>query len=111
MNKGENFILLQGYIFKPEYRLVGKNDYPMYTASLGIPMDDTGKYQFIRISAWFKLADRFNDLKVKTLIKLHGHIENGSYMASCPQCKFSSKRYTTDIIVDDFIILGEAIDD
>lgn len=106
MIEGENFCILQGILFYPTYKIVGDN-WGMYRASLGIPIPGDTRYQFVRVLAWGKLADSLNELNEKAYVKIHGHIENGSYMAPCKQCSYLEKRYTTDIVIDNFITLEE----
>ena len=103
--EGENFCILIGKIYNPTYKVVGVNDSPMFKASLGIPTAEKKGYQFIRITAWYGIAEALNEVDSNTFIKIHGHIENGSYNAPCKYCQSLDKKYTVDIIVDNFIQL------
>jgi len=103
--EGENFFIGIGRIFNPTFKLVGAGDYAMFKASLGIPTAERKGYQFIRITAWYGIAEALNEVDSNTFIKIHGHIENGSYNAPCKYCQSLDKKYTTDVIVDNFITL------
>ena len=103
--EGENFVIAQGRIFNPIYKLVGMNNYPMFKASLGIPTAERKGYQFIRVTAWYDIAEALSEINSDTFIKIHGHIENSSYNAPCRFCQSLDKKYSTDVIIDNFTIL------
>jgi len=101
MSDGENFVSLQGYIVYPSYKEVGDSNTSLLKGKLQIPID--GRSQQIKISAWGTIAEALNELPSKTLIRIHGHIEESSYDSPCKFCKGREKKYWTEVIVDNFI--------
>lgn len=103
MYEGENFVSLKGYLIYPNFKEVGDSNYSLLKGKLNIPIN--GHSQQIKISAWGNVADALNSLSTKSLIHIHGHIEESSYDSACRFCKGKEKKYWTEIVIDNFILI------
>jgi len=103
--RGENFVILMGKITYPSFKELDNDNY-MFKAKLAIPSpDDCGLFQYIKIGAWGNLAEALSVLPKDSYVRIHGHIEESSYDGQCRYCKGSDKKYWTEIIVDNFILI------
>lgn len=106
--EGRNFVELQGKIMWPTIKTVGNNNYKLFKSKLAIPIEGRdGKFQYLKIAAWQATAEALADLTDETFIKLHGHIEERSYEGKCKSCDTSEKKYWTEVVVDNFIIVQD----
>ena len=102
--EGENFVSLKGTIQWPEFKTVGQNDTPLFKGKLAIPFGED-KSQFLKIAAWKNIAEALSVLPKDSYIHIHGHIEERSYDGACKHCKGIEKKYWTEVIVDNFVVL------
>lgn len=102
--EGENFVSLVGKLTKVNYKLVGEGEYPMLKAVLAIPTSD-GNNQYIKVCAWYGLAEALNEVDSKAFIKVHGHIEESSFNSKCRLCGGSDKKYWTEVVISNFVVL------
>lgn len=103
MSVGENFVSLKGTIQWPEFKNVGANNTPLFKGKLAIPIND--KAQYVKIAAWNGIAEALKDVNKDATIHIHGHIEERSYDGTCKHCKGQDKKYWTEVIVDNFVVL------
>lgn len=101
--QGENFVSLKGTLQWPEFKTVGEYNTSMLQGKLVIPIED--KKQYIKIKAWRELADSLRDVPEGTFIHIHGHIEERSYDGLCKHCRGQEKKYWTDVVIDNFVVL------
>ena len=101
---GENFVILVGKITYPNFKELDNNNY-MFKAKLAIPSPDGEGYQYVKIGAWGGLAEDLGILSEGTYVRIHGHIEESSYKAECKQCKWPEKKFWTEVMVDNFVIM------
>lgn len=101
---GENFVHMAGFIKYPKYTIVGQHNSPMFKGSLAIPAN--GAYQYIKVAAWYDMAEALSEVDANTFIKIHGHIEESSYEGACKNCGTKEKKYWTEVIIDNFIIIN-----
>lgn len=99
---GENFVTLVGKVTRPNFKLVGQNNIPLFKGSLSIPTVK-GSNQFIKVAAWGELAEALKDVSSQVMIKVHGHIEESSYDGKCRHCQGPEKKYWTEVVIDNFI--------
>ena len=103
---GENFVLLVGKITYPKFKELEGGGY-MFKAKLAIPVpENNGTYQYIKIGAWGDKAEALGELRSGTYIRMHGHIEESSYDSECRYCQGPEKKYWTEIVVDNFIMVS-----
>ena len=102
---GENFVILVGKITYPSSKELDNNNY-MFKAKLAVPSPDGDGYQYVKIGAWGDTAEFLSVLPKNTYIRMHGHIEESSYKAECRHCKGPEVKYWTEVIVDNFIVIG-----
>lgn len=100
MDEGENFVSLKGRIVYPSFKEVGDNNTALLKGKLQIPISD--RAQQVKVSAWGAVAEALSELPSKTLIHIHGHIEESSYDAACKFCKGREKKYWTEVVIDNF---------
>ena len=100
---GENFVSLKGQIQWPELKTVGQNNSSLFKGKLVIPIDD--KVQYLKIAAWNSIADGLAEVKNGEFVHIHGHVEERSYDGACKHCKAKEKKYWTEIVVDNFVVL------
>lgn len=99
---GENFVILIGKIAAPKYKEFDGGG-KILNGKIAIPIN--GDTQYIKFSAWNTLAEDMYALKRGTFVKIHGHIEERSYDGKCRHCGGSSKKFWTEVVVDNFTIL------
>jgi len=105
---GENFVTLVGKVTRPNFKIVGQNNTPLFKGSLSIPTArDTN--QFLKIAAWGELAEALKDISPEAILKCHGHIEESSYDGKCRHCQGPEKKYWTEVIIDNFIIVEDEV--
>jgi len=102
---GENFVSLKGQIKWPELRVVGERNSKLFKGKLVIPIED--KSQYLKIAAWNSIAEGLADVSPNAFVHIHGHVEESSYNGSCKHCKAPEKKYWTEVVVDNFTVLGE----
>jgi len=100
---GENFVSLKGKIQWPELKTVGQNNSSLFKGKLVIPIDD--KSQYLKIAAWNELAEGLAEVGKDDFVHIHGHIEERSYDGKCKQCNAPEKKYWTEVVVDNFVVL------
>lgn len=105
--EGKNFVELQGKIMWPTLRTVG-NNYKLFKSKIAIPIEGhDGKFQYLKIAAWNATAEAIGELAEESFIKIHGHIEERSYDGKCKECGGSEKKYWTEVVVDNFIVVND----
>lgn len=105
--EGMNYVKLKGRISRPRSKLIGQYNSLVFNASLAIPAPYPQKgTQYIKISS-FNMADELAKLPEGTFIQLEGHIEERFYSGSCRHCGGYEKKYWTEVVVDNFVVLGE----
>jgi hypothetical protein len=92
----ENFVSLEGPIVNPNFRKVS-DDVSLFK----------GKVAGVNIIAWRNYADTLSDVPIGVPVKIHGHIEEKSYDSKCYHCGGYIKKYWTDVVVDNFMIVSE----
>lgn len=103
--EGKNFVELQGKLMWPEIRTVGDN-YRLFKSKLAIPVEGSDdRFQYLKIAAWQSTAEALGELSAETFIKLHGHIEERRYDGKCKHCGEAERKYWTEVVVDNFILL------
>ena len=102
--EGENFVILKGKISYPSLKTVGVNNTSLFKASVGVPMNDPGKFQYVKVAAWRSVAESLGELPQGTFIKAHGHIEERSYDGKCKHCGGYDKKFWTEVIIDSFTV-------
>lgn len=100
---GENFVSLKGVIQWPELKTVGEKNTSLFKGKLSIPID--GKSQYLKIAAWNNIAEGLNDVPKDAFVHIHGHIEERSYDGACKHCNGPEKKYWTEVVVDNFVVL------
>ena len=106
--EGENFVSMIGKLMWPELKTVGEAGSKLFKAKIAIPipnLDD--KFQYIKIAAWNATAEALDELAKNKFIKMHGHIEERSYDGKCKHCGGAEKKYWTEVVVDNFIVLED----
>jgi hypothetical protein len=100
--QGDNFVQLVGKITYPQLKSVGEKNTPLFNAKLAVPIVNSEKFQYVKISAWGNNAAGMNALGENTFVKVHGHIEERSYDGKCKSCGGTEKKYWTSVVVDNF---------
>lgn len=106
---GENFVQLQGTISWPSFKQVGQNNTWLFKGSLAIPTVK-GNNQYVKIAAWADIAEALATVDPKATIKVQGHIEESSYEGKCKHCGGPDKKYWTEVVIDNFIIVPNSED-
>jgi hypothetical protein len=101
--EGENFVSLKGTIQWPELRTVGQNNIPKFSGKLVVPIGD--KSQFLKIAGWREIAEGLNAVPEDAFIHIHGHVEERSYDGKCKHCGGADKKFWTEVVVDNFVVL------
>jgi len=105
--EGMNYVKLKGRIKRPRTKIVGQYNSLVFNGTLAIPAPyPQSGTQYIKISS-FNMAEDLGRLPEGTFIELEGHIEERFYSASCRHCGAYEKKYWTEVVVDNFVVLGE----
>ena len=102
--EGTNFVELVGQIRWPQLKTVGEGQHKLFKSKLAIPVSDD-RFQYLKIAAWRGVAEALNALAEDSFIKVHGHIEERSYDGKCKGCGGAEKKYWTEVVVDNFIVV------
>lgn len=102
--RGENFVCLVGKLTYPNFKIVGSGN-KLFKARVAIPI--SGKQQYVKVGAWGSLAEALNDVPKDAFVKIHGHIEESSFDGKCRHCGGFDKKYWTEVLVDNFIVINE----
>ena len=103
---GENFVSLTGKIEYPKLKTVGVNNNKLLNGRLAIPTE-RGNNQYIKIAAWGTTAEALAEVGKDLFVKVHGHIEERSYDGKCRHCGGFEKKYWTNVVVDNFVVVEE----
>ncbi len=106
---GENFVTLVGTVSRGTYKEVGQFNTGLFKGSMAIPTVK-GTNQYLKIAAWADMAEALRDTDSSATIKVHGHIEESSYDGKCRHCQGPEKKYWTEVIVDNFMIVPEGVE-
>lgn len=101
--EGENFVSLKGKVLNLNLKIVGDFNSKLVNGKISIPIN--GKAQYIKISAWGDIAEELSILPKNNFVKIHGHIEERSYDGNCRHCNGLEKKYWTEVVVDNFVVL------
>ena len=103
MIKGENFVSLKGKVLNLNLKTVGMGNSKLVSGKISLPIN--GKAQYIKISAWGSIAEELSALPKNNFVHIHGHIEERSYDGNCRHCNGSEKKYWTEVVVDNFVVI------
>lgn len=110
--KGMNSVRMRGYLSWPKLSVTGKG-YPKFTAKIAVPItyqsggEDRESKVFHNICAWGPAAEALGDMLDNTPIEIEGILNTRSYDSPCKGCGVTSKKYWTEIQVNNFIIVNE----
>ena len=102
---GENFVSLKGTLTNTSYRTVGQYNSRLFKAKFVVPGGE--RNQYLKVAAWNEVADALNEVGEDVFIHAHGHIEERSYDGACKHCKGQEKRYWTEVVIGNFMVLAE----
>ena len=103
--QGENYVILQGRIERPDLKKVGQNNTSLFSGTINIPTQTEGRSQYIKLAGWGAVAEALAEVPSNVFVKLQGHIEERSYDGKCKHCGGFDKKYWTNVVVDTFIVL------
>lgn len=110
--QGENFVKLRGYLANPKFTYTG-NGYPKFSGRLAVPIQYTKNGEqietriFFKIAAWNDYAEALNELVEGVPLEINGHLSDRSYDGVCKSCGAPEKKYWSEVIVDNFIVVVE----
>ena len=103
--EGRNFVELVGQIRWPELNYT-VNGNARYKAKIAVPFktkEGELKHEFHSVVAWGNIAEDISQLAEDTKVKVHGRINSRSFMGKCPHCQGETKRYWTEVVIDNFV--------
>lgn len=103
MGNGENYVKLVGTIAYPSLKEVGDRSF-LFKGKVCIPI--RGSFQYVKIAAWGNLAEALNEVSSKETVSVLGHIEERSYSSACRHCGGPDKKFWTEVVVDNFVIIN-----
>jgi single-stranded DNA-binding protein len=109
---GNNYVKLVGFLKYPQLRET-RNGFAQYQAKVAVPFvyrdretqEEKQGHKYIKISAWRDLAQQLGDLPEDTLVTVHGQYNERSYDGNCKHCGTVEKKYWTDVLVDNFVVM------
>ena len=103
--EGKDFVELVGKIRNSSIKMVGDYNSWLFKGTLAIPAPGSNSsYQFLKISS-FKCAESLGELSNNTFVKINGHIEERYYDGQCRHCGGSERKYWTEVVIDNFIVI------
>lgn len=109
---GNNFVELVGLLKYPQlketrngnFQFQGKVAIPFFFKDRETQEEKTGN-KYVKISAWGELAQELGSLREDTPVKVHGVVNERSYDGNCKHCGTAEKKYWTDVLVDNFVVV------
>lgn len=106
--EGENFVSLVGKIVWPEFKTVGEKSSKLFKSKIAIPIANVpDKFQYIKVAGWNAMAEALNEVGKDQFVKIHGHIEERSYGGKCKHCGGADRKYWTEVVIDNFIVMED----
>lgn len=109
---GMNVVKMRGYISWPKLSVTAKG-YPKYTAKIAIPVtyqsagEEKQGTSYHNICAWGPVAEALGDMLEKTPVEIEGTLNSRNYDSPCQSCQTPTKKYWTEVQVNNFIIVNE----
>lgn len=111
---GNNFVELVGFLANPQLRET-RNGNLNFQGKVAVPSffkdKATGEQKegnkYIKISAWGELAQELAAVPENSPVKVHGVFNERSYNSNCKSCGAEEKKYWTDVLVNNFLVVGE----
>ena len=103
--EGDNFVILKGKIHSYDVKTVGDHNSILFKGKLAIPIN--GRVQYMKIASWGSTAEALGEVPKGSFIHIHGHIEESSFNGKCRHCGGPEKKYWTEVLVDNFVIMDE----
>jgi len=110
--EGKNFVELVGKMRYPEVKEIGAG-FCKFSGKLRVPAEyffDDGTVvktdTDIKLVAWFELAEALGAVTPGATVKIHGNLQERSYSGSCNSCGAKQKKYWTDVLVTNFVVLN-----
>ena len=80
----------------------------LFKCKLAIPAPPSGNdTQYVGVSVWGDKAEQLEDIPEGVYIKVQGHLEKHSFKTNCRYCNGPTTVYWTDVVIDNFITVGE----
>lgn len=110
---GNNFVELVGFLNGAQLKETRNGNYH-FQGKVAVPFaykdKQTGEQKegskYIKISAWGDLAQELSTVSEGASVKVHGVFNERSYDSSCKSCGSPEKKYWTDVLVNNFVIVG-----
>jgi single-stranded DNA-binding protein len=110
---GNNFVELVGFLNNPQLKETRNGNYH-FQGKVAVPFsykdkatgDQKEGSKYIKISAWGDLAQELSSVSDGASVKVHGVFNERSYDGSCKSCGTPEKKYWTDVLVNNFVIVG-----
>lgn len=111
---GNNFVELVGFLKYPQLRETRNGNFH-FQGKVAVPFSYTDRQtkelkegsKYVKISAWGDLAQDLSNLAEDTPLKVHGLFNERSYDGSCKSCGAAEKKYWTDVLVNNYVVMGE----
>lgn len=88
------------------------NDYPRLKAKLEVHVsydfgvfDETITSSFIKIVAWGDLAESLYDVEEGARVLVTGVLQEKEYIGKCNHCGANQKKYWSDVLVTNFVLV------
>ena len=110
--EGNNFVELVGFLKYPNLRETRNGNFH-FQGKIAVPTVYTDREtkekkegaKYIKISAWGDLAQELAGLREDTPLKVHGIFNERSYDGNCKSCSTPEKKYWTDVLVNNYVII------
>lgn len=109
---GMNSVVMTGFIRNTKYVEV-REDLYKFTAKIELPVviDNGSEHKEFSISyfiiSWGDVAESMKELVEGTPIKISGKLNVRSYDSKCNACGAPVRKYWTDIVVNNFVIITD----
>lgn len=112
--EGNNFVELSGFMKYPELKETRNGNFH-FQGKVAIPFSykdrQTGEQKdgnrYVKVSAWGDLAQDLGGVNDGTPVRVQGTFNERSYDGACKSCAAPEKKYWTDVLLNNFVVVEE----
>lgn len=110
---GRNFVEIQGEMSYIKFSYIG-DGVPKFSGKVGVPIKHTSRdgaeYEsktYIKVVAYGTMASALvaEGICDGMWVRIQGNIQEHSYESKCSSCEAPSRRYWTEVLINNFIVV------
>lgn len=111
--EGVNVVELQGFLKYKQIKETSNNNF-LFSGKVAVPAtyfdkqtkSNKSTFKYVKISAWGDVAQGLFALDENTPVHVYGSFNERNYDGNCKLCGGQEKKYWTDVLVDNFTVVG-----